>query len=327
MKIVIPGGSGQVGTVLARHFHGSGHEVVVLSRSPAAKVAWRVVSWEVPSAKPEGFAQTRGAWEKELEGADVVVNLVGRSVNCRYTPANRREIIDSRVRSVQLVGDAIAACARPPRVWLQASTATIYAHRYDAPNDERTGVLGGNEPNAPDTWNFSIEVATSWEKALSAVETPRTRKVALRSAIVMNPDRGSAIDVLLGLVRRRLGGRAGDGKQFVSWVHEADFIAALEFIIRRDELSGAVNVAAPGPLPNADFMRALREAWGVRFGLPARGWMVELGAWLLRTESELILKSRYVVPGRLVDAGFCFRFPSWPEAVRDLCRQWRERAQ
>jgi uncharacterized protein len=232
MKIVIPGGSGQVGTVLARHFHGAGHEVVVLSRAPAAKVAWRVVPWEVPSAKPEGFARTRGAWESELEGADVVVNLVGRSVNCRYTPANRREIIESRVRSVQLVGEAIVSCTRPPRVWLQASTATIYAHRYDAPNDERTGVLGGNEPNAPDTWNFSIEVATSWEKALGAVETPRTRKVALRSAIVMNPDRGSAFDVLLGLVRRRLGGRAGDGKQFVSWVHEADFIAALEFIIR-----------------------------------------------------------------------------------------------
>lgn len=316
MKIVIPGGSGQVGTILARHFHATGHEVVVLSRSSAPKTAWRVVSWD---------ARTRGAWMNELDGADVLVNLVGRSVNCRYTPANRREIIDSRVRSTQLVGEALGSCARPPRVWLQASTATIYAHRYDAPNDERTGILGGAEPNAPDTWKFSIEVATEWEKALDAANTPRTRKVALRSAMAMSPDRAGVFDVLLGLVRRRLGGRAGDGRQFVSWIHEVDFIAAVEFLIRHDELSGAVNVCAPEPLPNADFMHALRAAWGVRFGLPASRWMVELGAWAMRTESELVLKSRRVVPGRLLEAGFTFRFPSWPEAARDLCRQWRER--
>ncbi len=314
MKIVIPGGSGQVGTILARHFHASGHEVVVLSRALAAKVPWRVALWD---------AQTRGAWESELDGADVVVNLAGRSVNCRYTPANRREIIESRVRSTQLVGEAIAACARPPRVWLQSSTATIYAHRFDAPNDERTGILGGTEPNAPDTWTFSIEVATAWEQALAAADTPRTRKIALRSAMTMSPDRGGVFDVLLGLVRRRLGGRAGDGQQFVSWVHEADFIAAVEFLIARDDLSGAVNVSAPEPLPNAEFMRALRAAWGVRFGLPASRWMLEIGAWAMRTESELVLKSRRVVPGRLLEAGFCFRFPAWPEAARDLCRQWR----
>jgi uncharacterized protein len=316
MKIVIPGGSGQVGTMLARHFHSTGHEVVVLSRSPATKVAWRVVSWD---------ARTRGAWAEELDGAEAVINLVGRSVNCRYTPANRREIIESRVRSTRIVGEVIASCDRPPRVWLQSSTATIYAHRFDAPNDERTGILGGTEPNAPDSWRFSIEVATAWEQALDAVDTPRTRKVALRSAMTMSPDRGGVFDVLLGLVRRRLGGRAGDGRQFVSWVHEADFIAAVEFLVRHDELSGAVNVCAPEPLPNADFMRALRAAWGVRFGLPARRWMVELGAWAMRTESELVLKSRRVVPGRLLEAGFAFRFPSWPEAARDLCRQWRER--
>ena len=209
-------------------------------------------------------------------------------------------------------------------MWLQSSTATIYAHRYDAPNDEFTGVLGGNEPNAPDTWNFSIEVATAWEKTLDAAVTPNTRKVALRSAVTMSPDRGGAFDVLLGLVRRRLGGRAGDGRQFVSWVHETDFIAAVEFLIARSDLSGAVNVSAPEPLPNAAFMRALRAAWGIRFGLPAARWMVELGAWALRTESELVLKSRYVVPKRLLDAGFRFGVPAWPDAARDLCRRWRE---
>jgi uncharacterized protein (TIGR01777 family) len=316
MKIVIPGGSGQVGTLLARHFHAKGDEVVVLSRAAATKAAWRIVPWD---------AQTRGDWVKELDGADVVINLAGRSVNCRYTPANRREILESRVRSTRVIGEVIASCARPPRVWLQSSTATIYAHRFDAPNDERTGILGGSEPNAPDTWKFSIDVATAWEAALNAAQTPRTRKVAMRSAMTMSPDRGGVFDVLLGLVRRGLGGRAGNGRQFVSWIHEADFIAAVEFLIRREQMSGAVNVSAPEPLSNAEFMRALREAWGVRFGLSASRWMVELGAWAMRTESELVLKSRRVVPGRLLEAGFTFRFPSWPQAARDLCRQCRER--
>jgi uncharacterized protein (TIGR01777 family) len=315
MKVVIPGGSGQVGTMLARHLHAAGREVVVLSPKPAPS-AWRVVPWD---------ARTRGAWANELDGADVVIHLAGRSVNCRYTPANRRAILDSRVQSTRLVGEAIGACARPPRVWLQSSTATIYAHRFDAPNDEHTGVLGGNEPGAPNTWNFSIGVATAWEAALEAAQTPQTRKLAMRSAMTMSADRGGVFDVLLGLVRRRLGGRAGDGKQFVSWVHEADFLAAVEFLIARDDIRGVVNITAPEPLPNADFMRALREAWGVRFGLPAARWMIGLGAWAMRTESELVLKSRRVVPGRLLDAGFVFRFPSWPGAARDLCRQWRER--
>jgi uncharacterized protein (TIGR01777 family) len=314
MKIVIPGGSGQVGTMLARHFHAKGEKVVVLGRKPAP-AAWRVAPWD---------ARTRGDWAKELDGADVVINLAGRSVNCRYTAANRREIMDSRVDSARAVGEAIARCENPPRVWLQASTATIYAHRYDAPNDERTGIVGGGEPGAPDTWKFSIDVATSWEKMLDAARVPRTRQVAMRSAMTMSPDRGGVFDVLLGLARRRLGGRAGDGRQFVSWVHEADFISAVEWLIQND-VSGPINICAPEPLPNAEFMRALREAWGVRFGLPAARWMVELGAWAMRTESELVLKSRRVVPGRLLEGGFRFRFPAWPEAARDLCRQWRGR--
>ena len=316
MKVVIPGGSGQVGTILARHFHDAGHEVVVPSRAPTTKVAWRVVPWD---------ACTTGPWAGELDGADVVINLAGRSVNCRYTPANRRAIIDSRVQSTRAVGAAISACAPPPRVWLQASTATIYAHRFDAANDERTGIIGGSEPGIPDTWKFSIDVATASEQALDVARTPHTRKVALRSAMTMSADPGGVFDVLLGLVRRRLGGRSGDGRQFVSWVHEADFIAAVEWLIAHDEVSGAVNVSAPEPLPNADFMRALRDAWGVRFGLPAPRWMLELGTWALRTESELVLKSRRVVPGRLLEAGFAFRFPSWPDVARDLCRRWRER--
>jgi uncharacterized protein (TIGR01777 family) len=313
MKIVIPGGSGQVGTLLARALHAEGHEVVVLSRS-VMRLPWRVVAWD--AAMP-------GEWTCELEGADVVINMAGRSVNCRYTPENRREIKKSRVQSTLAVGRAIAAAQAPPRLWLQASTATIYAHRYDAPNDEQTGILGGSEPDAPDTWRFSIDVARSWEEALDSIPTARTRKVALRSAMTMSPDRGGVFDALLGLVRRGLGGRTGNGRQYVSWIHDQDFIRAIHWLIAHEEIAGPINLAAPTPLPNAEFMRDLRAAWGVPFGLPAARWMLEIGAFFLQTETELILKSRRVIPGRLLESGFVFEFPTWPEAARDLCQRWR----
>jgi hypothetical protein len=313
MKIVLPGGSGQVGTMLARAFRGDGHEVVVLSRSPSAG-AWRTVAWD---------ARTLGPWAAELEGADVVINLAGRSVNCRYNATNRRAILDSRVDSTRVLGEAIAGCARPPRVWLQSSTATIYAHRFDAPNDEATGIVGGDEPGAPDTWRFSIDVARAWERTLDEAVVPGTRRVALRSAMVMSPDRGGIFDVLLGLVRRGLGGKSGDGRQYVSWIHHVDFVNAVRWIIDHDDFAGPVNLASPAPLPNADFMRHLRDAWGARVGLPATRWMLEVGAVFLRTETELVLKSRRVVPGRLAEAGFAFRHPEWGEAARELCAAWR----
>lgn len=312
MKIVIPGGSGQVGTVLARALHGGGHEVVVLSRGAAAR-PWRVETWD---------GRTPGPWEREIDGADVVINLAGRSVNCRYGAANRREILDSRVDSTRAVGAAIARAANPPRVWLQASTATIYAHSYDRPNDEQTGVIGGEEPYAPDTWRFSIDVARAWERAFDGAIAPHTRKVALRSAMTMSPDRGGIFDTLRGLARRGLGGRAGDGRQFISWIHEDDFVAAVRFLIDRDDIAGVVNVAAPNPLPNDEFMRVLREACGAPFGLPATRWMLEIGALVLRTETELILKSRRVVPARLLESGFEFRYADWRDASRDLCKRW-----
>jgi uncharacterized protein (TIGR01777 family) len=313
MKVVMPGGTGQVGTILARAFHSAGHEVVVLSRQPQS-APWRVVPWD---------AERLGGWASELEGADAVINLAGRSVNCRYTAKNRQQIIDSRIKSTRVVGQAIAQAAQPPRLWLQSSTATIYEHRYDAPNDEATGIIGGAEPDAPDTWRFSIEVAQAWERAVDAQDTPGTRKVKLRSAMVMSPDRAGVFDVLLGLVRRGLGGTNGDGRQYISWIHETDFIQSIGWIISHPELDGPVNLAAPSPLPNAAFMRDLRQAWGVRFGLPATTWMLEIGTFFLRTETELILKSRRVVPGKLLASGFSFAFPDWPAAARDLCDQWR----
>lgn len=313
MKLVIGGGSGQVGTLLARAFHQEGHEVVVLSRRPKG-AAWRVVGWD---------AKTLGDWTAELEGAAAVINLAGRSVNCRYTRRNRRLIKESRVRSTRIVGEAIAGASLPPRVWLQASTATIYAHRFDAGNDEATGILGGSEPSAPDTWRFSIDVAASWERAAEESVTPRTRKVLLRSAITLSPDPGGIFDTLLRLVRYGLGGRAGDGRQYVSWIHDQDFVRAVHWLIEQDELEGPVNVAAPNPVPNFEFMRTLRGAWGTPFGLPATRTLLEIGSLFLRTETELILKSRRVVPGRLSRSGFVFRFPTWTEAAEDLCKRWR----
>jgi uncharacterized protein (TIGR01777 family) len=312
LKIVIPGGSGQVGTILARAFQGEGHEVVVLSRRPQPR-PWRVVAWDGTSP---------GEWQREIDGCDVVINLAGRSVNCRYTAANRDEILQSRVASTRVVGRAIAAAAHKPRAWLQASTATIYAHRHDAPNDERSGILGGDEPDAPDTWRFSIDVARAWERAFDEAMVEGTRKVVLRSAMTLSPDPGGVFDTLRCLVRHGLGGTAGDGRQFVSWIHYHDFVAAVRWLIDREDVDGVVNVASPNPLPNEAFMRTLREACGATIGLPAPAqWMLELGAVLMRTETELILKSRRVVPARLREHGFTFAYPDWPDAARDLCRQ------
>ena len=315
MRVVLAGGSGQVGRILARALHADAHDVVVLSRSPHAGTPWRVIPWDGVSS---------GDWTSSIDGADVVVNLAGRSVDCRYTPRNRAAIMDSRVLSTRAVGEAIARASRPPRAWLQMSTATIYAHRYDAANDEETGIIGGAEPDAPPEWHFSIEVAKAWERAAHRVATPRTRKVLLRSAMVMSPDRGGVFDALLRLVRFGAGGRIGDGRQYMSWIHDADFVRAVRWLIDHDDMEGPVNLASPGPVPEADFMRALRHAWGRRFAIPTPTWLLEIGAFVMRTESELVLKSRRVVPGRLLDAGFPFAHPEWTGAAADLCRRWRE---
>ena len=316
LRIVIPGGSGQVGHILAGHFHHHGHSVTVLSRRVHPPSLWQVVAWN---------GRDLGDWTKTVDGADVVINLAGRSVNCRYTAANRKEILESRVLSTRAVGQAIAGAARPPALWMNASTATIYRHALDRPMDEHTGEIGGAEPDAPEFWRFSIEVATRWEKEFFAACTPQTRKLALRSAMTLSPDSAGIFDTLLGLVRRGLGGQAASGKQFVSWIHEDDFIRAVEFLIERPELNGCINLSSPYPLPNKDFMGILRRAWGTPIGLPASRWMLEIGAVLMRTETELILKSRRVFPQRLLEEGFQFHFADWDAAARDLVERWRSR--
>ncbi len=315
MKVVLPGGTGQVGQMLTRALLRDGHEVVAVSRNPAANARCRTVQWD---------GRTVGEWRRELDGADAVINLAGRSVNCRYHRANREAILQSRVNSTRAVGLAIQQTRRPPRVWLQASTATIYSHRFDAPNDDVNGVIGGTEADMPAAWRFSIEVAEAWEKAaLDVGDVPQTRRVLLRSAMTMSPDLGGIFDTLLHLVRYGLGGHAGNGRQYVSWIHERDFVRAVYWLIERSTLEGAVNIAAPVPVPNEEFMRALRKARGIRLGLPAANWMLEIGALLLSTETELILKSRRVVPRRLLGEGFTFEFPEWLAAAEELCARWR----
>ena len=313
-RIVIPGGSGQVGHILARYFHSMGQRVTVLSRHPRTE-PWVVLPWD---------GVTEGPWIEALEGCDACINLAGRSVNCRYHAANRREIIQSRVLSTKLLNQVLSGLRNPPRVWLNASTATIYRHALDRPMDEAHGELGGNEPGAPDTWNFSIDVAKSWEQAFFEHALPRTRKVALRSAITFSPDRGGAFDVLLGLVRRGLGGAQGSGDQFVSWIHEMDFARSVEWLMAHEDYEGVINLAAPNPLRNRDFMRAMRQAWGTVPSVPLMPWMVELGAVFMKTESELILKSRQVVPGRLTEAGFAFQYRQWPAAAQELVARWKQ---
>jgi uncharacterized protein (TIGR01777 family) len=320
MKILLPGGSGQIGTILARHLHAHGHDVLVLSRNPKP-APWRTIHWD---------GATPGPWTSELEDADAVIHLSGRSVNCRYTPANRHTIFDSRVIPTTLLGRVIAEARNPPRLWLNASTSTFYRHALDRPQDEFTGELGDlpsergtREPaNIPETWSFSIDVAHRWEQAFAAAATPRTRKITLRSSMTMSPDRGGVFSVLSGLTRAGLGGTQGPGIQYVSWIHDQDYCRAIHYLLERPEITdatdGIVNMTAPNPLPNRDFMRELRRAWHVLIGLPATTPMLEIGALFLRTETELVLKSRRVVPGVLLRSGFNFIFPTWPEAAKDL---------
>jgi uncharacterized protein (TIGR01777 family) len=306
--------------MLARFFQERGHHVTVLTRGPYT-APWQTVHWDGEQAGP---------WIETLEGADVCINLAGRSVNCRYNAENRWQIYASRIGTTRLLNRVIARLDDPPRVWLNASTATIYRHALDRPMDETTGELGGHEliskrRRAPETWDFSIRVAKDWEAAFFETKTPRTRKVAMRSAIVFSPVPGSTFATFLNLVRIGLGGTQGNGRQFVSWIHEADFARSVEFLIDREDMDGPVNIAAPHPMPNREFMEALRDAWGMPNGVPAPRPLLELATFLMRTESELVLKSRCVVPRRLLEAGFEFEFRNWPEAADDLVRQWRNR--
>jgi len=329
LRIIIPGGEGHLGRLVARRFSSQGHLVTTLTRSPrhpsvaaAGQTSQKLNAWE--TAVWDG--KSLGSWVGLLEHADIVINFAGRSVDCRYTARNRAAILQSRVESTTVLSKAIESVRFPPRLWLNSSTGTIYRHSFDRAMDETTGELGGNESNVPETWRFSIDVARQWERSFFASNTPRTRKITLRSAMVMSVEPGGVFEVLLRMVRSRLGGAWGSGQQYMSWIHEEDFLRAVEFLIGREGITGVVNLAAPGLLPNEQFLSQLRNAWGTNIGLPAKAWMLEIGAFFLRTETELLLKSRRVVPGVLQSHGFEFLFPQWSEAAKDLVRRWRTKA-
>jgi uncharacterized protein len=300
MRIVMPGGAGYCGRLLVAHFIAAGHEVTVLSRQQV----------EIPGATTSLWdGQTLGDWVRVLDGSDVVINLAGRTVNCRYTPDHCAEIYASRLDSTRVVGEAIATCFAPPPVWLNAASATIYRHAEDRPMDETSGEIGKG---------FSVDVCRRWEQELFRAPVMHTRRVALRSAMVFAPEPGGVWDAFGQLARMGLAGPMAGGRQFVSWIHGEDFCRSLEWIIAHEDLCGPVNVAAPNPLPNRDFLRGIRQALRQPIGLPSARWMLEVGAWLRHTETELLLKSRRVTPGKLLTSTFTFRYPYWPHAVQAI---------
>ncbi|WP_207425616.1 TIGR01777 family oxidoreductase [Pedobacter sp. SYSU D00535] len=299
-KIILAGGSGYPGGVLANHFKPLAKEVIILSRKPApADHNIRTLVWD---------ARTEGKWCESLDDAELLVNLCGKNVNCRYNSRNRAAIIQSRVDPTQLLGRVIGKMKQPPQLWINVTSATIYRHAEDWPQDEESGEAG---------YGFSVDVCRQWEETFFNSHTPQTRKIALRMGIVLGQKDG-VFPRLLNLVKLGLGGKQGDGKQYVSWIHEQDVARCTEWLIGQRELEGVINCTAPEPLKNDELMDPLRSAYGIPFGLPAPAWLLEIGARLIGTETELILKSRWVLPKRLIDDGFTFSFPTAGFAIKDI---------
>lgn len=306
-SIVLAGGTGFIGTFLRERLAADGYDVVLLTRLPVTDAGEiRQVLWD---------GRTLGDWKRELDGAQALINLAGRSVNCRYNEKNRREILESRVESTRILGKAVAQASNPPTVWLNASTATIYKHTFDQPMTETNGLIEAS-PEAKDA--FSIQVARAWEQALNDAPTPATRKVALRTAMVFAANSGGVYRTLRSLARWGLGGPIAGGHQYISWIHEEDFSRALEWLFNDDGLSGPVNVASPNPIPQRDMARIILRERGMPFGMHATHSMLEMAALIHRTEAELILKSRRVVPAKLLESGFQFHFPNMEDAVHEI---------
>lgn len=300
--LIVFGANGFIGRYVTRYYARRGWEVVAVARSQKG--------WSGDGMFLEWDGKSLGPWAEALEGSAAVINLAGRSVNCRYDEANRRAIMDSRVNSTRVIGAAIAACKVPPKVWLNSSTATLYRHAEDHAQDEWLGEPGSG---------FSVEVAQAWEQAFFAMKTPgATRKVALRTSLVLANEAGTVYDVLAKLARCGLGGRQGGGQQKVSWIHIGDFLRALDLLLEDPQFDGVVNMAAPEVVENRVWMSAFRETVGMPVGLPAARWMLELGAWMLGTETELVLKSRWIDSRRLRESGFSCRWPRLQDALLDL---------
>ena len=300
-KLIIAAGTGFLGNVLINHFKDEVQEIVVLTRGRSVvKDGVRYINWD---------AKTMTGWEKELGGAEVLINLAGKSVDCRYTETNKNEIMASRVDSTAIIGKAIQQCVNPPANWLNSSTATIYRHSEDKQMSEATGEIGHD---------FSMNVAKMWERVFFEADTPQTIKTALRTSIVLGK-KGGAFVPLKRLSQMGFGGRQGSGNQFVSWIHEKDFARAVAFIIDA-KMEGAVNVVSTEPIRNAQFMKTLRQCTKAISGIPLPETLLKIGATIIGTETELILKSRNVIPARLIEAGFTFEYGELPTAMHDLTR-------
>ncbi len=298
-KLIIAAGTGFLGNVLIQHFNNKFEKIVILTRGKSEiKNQIKYINWD---------AKSFSGWEKELENANALINLAGKSVDCRYTETNKAEILASRINSTKILNEAILQCKNPPKHFINSSTATIYRHSEDKEMDEYTGEIGND---------FSMNVAKSWEKTFYEVETLKTIKTAIRTSIVLGKNGGAFIP-LKKLTQFGLGGKNGNGKQFISWIHEKDFARAIEFIIEK-KLSGSINVVSPKPIRNEEFMKKLQKAIGIPFGLPISKPILELGARIIKTETELVLKSRNVVPKRLTENGFDFEFGDLDKTFENL---------
>ncbi len=301
-KIVLAGGSGYLGRVLANYYSEKAQEVVILSRTQKeTENNIRTVVWD---------AKTRGKWAAELVNADILINLCGKNVNCRYNDKNKKEILDSRVVPTLLLGEVISGLFEPPKLWINITSATIYRHSEDHPQDEQTGEIGGG---------FSVDICKAWENAFNQYQTPKTRKINLRMAIVLGKEDG-VFPRLLNLTKLGMGGKQGNGEQYISWVHELDVARSTEWLFDKPELEGTFNCSSPSPKKNSAFMHILRKLTGVPFGLPAPTWLLTLGAVMIGTETELILKSRWVLPAKLLSSGFKFSFNDLAPAIYNILK-------
>jgi len=298
-KLIIVAGTGFLGQVLVNHFKDKFEEIVILTRGNSKTIdGIKFVNWN---------AKTFTGWENELENATVLINLAGKSVDCRYTKKNKKEILLSRIQSTKTLNKAVLHCENPPKHWLNSSTSTIYRFSLDKQMDEIDGEIGND---------FSINVALSWEKSFFKTETPNTLKTALRTSIVLGKNGGAFIP-LKTLAKLGFGGKQGNGNQFISWIHEEDFVNAIDFIIQK-EMTGVINIVSPEPIPNSDFMQKLRKAVGFSFGIPMSAFLLEIGSFFIRTETELVLKSRNVIPKKLLENDFKFKFENLDNAFQNL---------
>jgi len=299
-KLIIAGGSGFIGKALSRYYLDQGFLVSVLTRGNSQLVdGVRFQNWD---------GKNIGEWAELLEGIDLLINLTGKSVDCRYTEANKKLILSSRVDATIVLGKAILQLKNPPKVWFNASTATIYDYSLTKAMTEDDGKIGSD---------FSMSVAKAWEEAFFTSVTPKTRKIALRISLVLGKGEG-VLPVLTKLSKLGLGGYHGNGQQKFAWIHIQDLIRVIEFLKDKENMDAPVNCTSPSQITNQQFMKALRNSLGISFGIPTPKIMLEIGSFFMQTESELILKSRFVSPKRLLDNGFQFKFTNIDKALANL---------